>query len=143
VFVSTDYGTGGALLKLGAAGMSEVYFTREMRNHYSTSVLVDDTLYGFSGSTLTAMRFMTGEVRWRHRSVGKGSVTYAEKHLYVLGEDGTMALVRAAPDRYAEVSRFEIRLDRYPAWTPPVVANGALFVRDQDRLYAFDIRARR
>jgi outer membrane protein assembly factor BamB len=140
-FVSTDYGTGAALLKLGGQGVSEVYFTRDMRNHYSTSVLVGDTLYGFSGSTLTAMRFATGEVLWRHRSVGKGSVIHADQHLYVLSEDGALALVEARPDKYVEVSRFDIPRGRYPTWTPPAIANGVLYVREQDRLFAFDIRA--
>jgi outer membrane protein assembly factor BamB len=141
VFVSSDYGTGGALLRLTASGASEVYFTRDMKNHYSTSVLVDDVLYGFNGSILTALRFMTGEVIWRHRSVGKGSVVYADKHLYVLGEDGVLGLVQATPSGYVELSRFEIPVSRYPTWAPPVIANGTMFVREQDRLVAFDIRA--
>ena len=88
VFVSSDYGTGGALLKLGPG--SEVYFSREMKNHYSSSVLVNGYLYGFSSSILTAMNFMTGQVAWRDRSVGKGSVAYADRHLYALGENGTL-----------------------------------------------------
>jgi len=36
VFLSSAYGTGCALLKLGPKTMSEVYFTNEMKNHYST-----------------------------------------------------------------------------------------------------------
>ena len=53
---------------------SEVYFTRDMRNHHASSVLVGDYLYGFSDAILTAMKFDTGKVAWRDRSVGKGSV---------------------------------------------------------------------
>jgi outer membrane protein assembly factor BamB len=142
VFASTEYESGGALLKPGAQGVSEVYYTRNMRNHYSTSVLVDEVLYGFNGSILTAMRFRTGDVLWRHRSVGKGSLVYADKHLYVLGEDGALALVAASPDGYREVSRFDIATSRYPAWTPPAIADGRLYVRNQDRLTAYDISAR-
>jgi outer membrane protein assembly factor BamB len=142
VFVSTDYGTGGALLKLGAAGVSEVYFTRNMKNHYSTSVLVGDVVYGFNSSILAAMRFMTGEVLWRDRSVGKGSLAYAEGRLYLLSEDGVVGLAEARPDRYVEVSRFQIPVSRYPTWAPPVIANGVLYIREQDRLLAFDVRAR-
>src|SRR5258707_151685 len=88
VFLSSDYGTGCALLKLTPGGRtvsaSEVYFNREMRNHYSTSVLIGDYVYGFSSGILTAMKYLTGEVAWRNRSVGKGSVTYAEGLLYAL-----------------------------------------------------------
>jgi outer membrane protein assembly factor BamB len=141
VFASTEYESGGALLKPGAQNVSEVYFTRNMRNHYSTSVLVDDVLYGFNSSILTAMRFRTGEVLWRHRSVGKGSLIYADRRLYVLGEDGTMALVEASPDQYREISRFEVPASRYPAWAPPAIADRRLYVRNQDRLTAYDITA--
>ena len=52
VFLSSDYGTGAALLALTACGNGssarEVYFTNEMRNHHASSVLVGDYLYGFS-----------------------------------------------------------------------------------------------
>jgi outer membrane protein assembly factor BamB len=142
VFVSTEYESGGALLKVGAKSASQVYFTRNMRNHYSTSVLLDGVLYGFNSSILTAMRFDNGEVLWRHRSVGKGSLAYADKHLYVLGEDAVLALVEARSDEYREVSRFSLRQSRYPTWAPPVISDGRLYVRNQDSVTAFDVRGR-
>ena len=141
VFLSTDYGTGCALLKLAPTSATEVYFSREMRNHYSSSVLVNGYLYGFSSSILTAMKFDSGEVAWRDRSVGKGSVSFAEGNLYVLGENGAMALVEATPSGYKEISQFQIQKGGYPTWTPPVIANGRLFLRDQDHLYCFSIKA--
>ena len=144
VFLSSDYGTGCALLKLTAGtkavGASEVYFNRDMRNHYTTSVLVGDYLYGFSSGILTAMKFLTGEVAWRDRSVGKGNVIYAEGNLYAFGEDGTVGLIQATPQGYKEKSRFEIRKGSYPTWTPPVIANGRLYLRDQDSLYCYNIK---
>ena len=141
VFVSSNYGTGCALLKLGPRTMSEVYFNRDMMNHYSTSVLVDGTLYGYSNNILTAMDFKTGKVLWRNRSVGKGSAIYADKHLYVLGEDGVLGLVEASPSAYKEVSRFEIRKGDYPTWTPLVISDAKMYLRDQDNLTCFDIKA--
>jgi outer membrane protein assembly factor BamB len=144
VFLSSDYGTGCALLKLTAGakavGASEVYFNRDMRNHYTTSVLVGDYLYGFSSGILTAMKFLTGEVAWRDRSVGKGNVIYAEGNLYAFGEDGAVGLIQATPQGYKEKSRFEIRKGSYPTWTPPVIANGRLYLRDQDNLYCYNIK---
>jgi outer membrane protein assembly factor BamB len=144
-FYSSDYGTGCALLKLEAAGggvkASEVYFNRDMKNHYSSSVLVGENVYGYSSTILTAMKLMTGEVTWRDRSVGKGSVGYADGHLYALGENGTVALVEANPSVYAEKSRFTLpsRSSR-PAWAPPVIANGVLYIRDQDNLFAYRVQ---
>ena len=148
VFVSTDYNTGCALLKLTAEGgsvkASEVYFNRDMQNHYTTSVLVGDYLYGFSGNEtgiLTAMEFKTGKVAWRDRSVGKGNCIYAEQRLYCLGEEGTVGLIEPTPAAYKEISRFEIkRGNQWNTWTPPVIANGRLYLRDQDTLYAYDIK---
>ena len=144
VFLSTDYDTGCALLRLTAAGgsvkASEVYFNREMRNHYTTSVLVGDHLYGFSSAILTAMNLMTGQVAWRDRSVGKGNCIYADRRLYCLGERGVVGLVDPTPAGYKEVSRFEIPGGDFPTWTPPVIADGKLYLREQDTLYCYNIR---
>jgi len=143
VFFSSAYGTGASLLQLTNDGkMNEVYFTREMRNHYSSSVLVGDTLYGYSDAILTAMKMTTGDVLWRDRSVGKGSVIFADGLLYCSGENGMVAIVEPAPTAYKELSRFEIKIGTLPMWTLPVVANGRLYIRDQDNLYAFDVKAK-
>jgi outer membrane protein assembly factor BamB len=144
VFLSSDYGTGCALLKLtpgpGSVGVTEVYFNKDMRNHYTTSVLVGDYLYGSSSNILTAMKFLTGEVAWRDRGVGKGSCIFAERNLYCLGEDGVMGLIEATPAAYKEKSRFKISSGIYPTWTPPVIAGGKLYLREQDNLYCYDIK---
>ena len=142
VFLSSDYGTGAALLELNPAGAREVYFTREMRNHHSSSVLVGDHLYGFSGSILTAMKVDDGTVAWRDRSVGKGSVIYADQRLYLYGENGNVALAEATPAGYREHGRFRIQPGSLPTWSHPIVTNGKLILRDQDTVYAYDIRQR-
>jgi len=146
VFFSTDYGTGCALLKLTVEGESvkatEVYFNREMKNHYSSSVLIGDYLYGFSSSILTAMKFQTGEVAWRDRSVGKGSVAAADGKLYLFSEEGVVGLAEATPTAYKEISRFRISRGSYPTWTPPVISDGKMYLREQDNLYCYDIKAR-
>jgi outer membrane protein assembly factor BamB len=146
VFLSSDYGTGAALLQLTPSGggidAREVYFTREMRNHHASSVLVGDYLYGFSSAILTAMRFDTGEVAWRDRSVGKGSLVYADGRLYMFSERGDVALAEATPEAYREHGRFSLDIGARPTWSHPVVSNGMLFLRDQDTVYAYDVRSR-
>jgi len=141
VFFSSDYGTGCVLLKPTPDGKTaEVYFNRNMRNHYTTSVLVGDYLYGFSSEILTAMEFKTGKVAWRDRSVGKGNCIYAGQRLYCLGEDGVVGLIEPTPAAYKEVSRFEIPRGAFNTWTPPAVANGQLYLREQNNLYCYDIK---
>ena len=146
VFVSSDYGTGAALLELTPSGggirAKEIYFTRDMRNHHASSVLVGDHLYGFSSMILTAMNFDTGQVVWRDRSVGKGSLVFADDRLYLYSERGTVGLVEATPAGYREHGRFEIKSGSLPTWSHPVVSGGKLFLRDQDTIYAHDVRAK-
>ena len=146
VFLSSDYGTGAALLELtpsaGAIAAREVYFTRNMRNHHASSVLIGDYLYGFSSAILTAMKFDTGEVAWRDRSVGKGSLVFADDMLYLFSEGGVAALAEATPTGYREHGRFSLETGSLPTWTHPVVSNGKLFLRDQDTVYAYDVRSR-
>ena len=144
VFLSSAYGTGAALLELTPAPNKvtarQVYFTREMRNHHATSVLVGDYLYGFSDAILTAMRFDTGQVAWRDRSVGKGSVVFADDRLYLYSEQGVVGLAEASATSYREHGRFQIRAGSAPTWSHPVVSNGKLFIRDQDNISAFDVK---
>lgn len=146
VFVSSDYGTGAALLELTPSGggmrAKEIYFTRDMRNHHSSSVLVGDHLYGFSSAILTAMNFNDGQVAWRDRSVGKGSLVFADDRLYLYSEGGTVGLAEANPTAYREHGRFELKTGDLPTWSHPVVSGGKLFLRDQDNIYAYDVRAK-
>ncbi|MCA1641920.1 MAG: PQQ-like beta-propeller repeat protein [Acidobacteria bacterium] len=148
VFISSDYGTGAGLVEIkadarGATVAQEIYFTKEMRNHHSSSILVGDHLYGFSSGILTAMRFDTGEVAWRDRSVGKGSLVYADGMLYAFSENGVVGLVEATPAGYSEKGRFRIQQGSLPTWTHPVIAGGRLYLRDQDMIYAYDVRQKK
>jgi outer membrane protein assembly factor BamB len=146
VFAASGYNTGGGLAKLATSesGMTatQVYFTRQMQNHHGGMVLVGEHLYGFDGSNLTCLNFKTGEVAWADRSVGKGSVVYADGHLYARSERGPVALVEATPTGYVEKSRFTPP-DRSNemTWAHPVVANGRLYLRDQGVLHCYDVKA--
>jgi outer membrane protein assembly factor BamB len=145
VFFSSGYGTGGGLLDLtvknGEVAATEVYFTLNMKNHHGGMVLVDGYLYGFNDSILTCLEFATGNVMWRDRSVGKGSVSYADGHLYVQGENNLVGLVEATPTGYREKGRFEIPDKGLPSWAHPVVSDGRLYVRNQDALLVYNIKA--
>ncbi len=146
VFVTSAYNTGAALLQMRADGdrvqADEVYFTREMMNHHGGVVLLSGHVYGFSNSVLTCLEAATGAVKWKDRSVGKGSVTYADGRLYVLGENHTAGLVDASPVGYTERGRFTIADLGWPSWAHPVVAGGRLFIRNQGVLTSYAIAAR-
>ena len=147
VFFSSAYGAGGGLLDLsvkdGEVAATEVYHTNNMRNHHGGMVLVDGYLYGFSDIILTCLEFATGNVMWRDRSVGKGSVTYADGHLYIQGENSTVGLAEASSAAYREKGRFTIPQKGQLSWAHPVISDGRLYVRNQDTLLVYDVKAAR
>jgi outer membrane protein assembly factor BamB len=146
VFASSDYGVGGGLVQIAADGAGckaeEVYFEKRMANHHGGIVRVDDHLYGFGNGGLICMDFLTGKIAWSNRSVNKGSLVFADGMLYCLGEGYQVALVEANPKEYKEHGRFKIDNLGRPSWAHPVVAGGRLFIRNQQRLAAYDIKAR-
>ncbi|MPZ20205.1 MAG: PQQ-binding-like beta-propeller repeat protein [Luteitalea sp.] len=145
VFYTSAYDTGGALLGLkaenGEVRAEEVYFSRDMQNHHGGVVLVDGYLYGFSNMILTSMEFATGKTMWRDRSVGKGTLTYADGHLYLFGENNVVGLAEATPKGYNEKGRFEVADQGLPSWSHPVVVGGKLYIRNQGTLAAYEIKA--
>jgi outer membrane protein assembly factor BamB len=145
VFFTSAYGTGGGLLALtaqnGEVAAKEVYFTRDMQNHHGGVVLVDGYLYGFNNAILTCLEFETGKMMWRDRSVGKGTVTFADGDLYLQSESNVVGLAEATPSGYREKGRFIIPDKGLPSWAHPVVSDGRLYVRNQDTLLVYDIKA--
>jgi len=151
VFASSAYGAGGGLVKLVKDGdgvkAEEVYFTRSMENHHGGMILHDGCLYGAhggnGGGNIVCLDFKTGKVLWDERSVMKGSVAFADGRLYYRTEAGTILLIEPNAKEYVERGRFkQPDRSRSPAWAHPVVANGKLYVRDQDTLYCYDVKAK-
>jgi outer membrane protein assembly factor BamB len=149
VFASSDYGAGGGAVRLskepnGSIKAEEVYFTQRMQNHHGGMVVVDGALYGANGGNgggyLTCLDFQTGEVLWSDRAVPKGSLAMADGRIYYRTEDGAVLLIEPNRERYVERGRFE-QPDRtdLPAWSHPVIANGRLYIRDQDVLFCYNI----
>ncbi|HMB27109.1 MAG TPA: PQQ-binding-like beta-propeller repeat protein [Blastocatellia bacterium] len=145
VFFTSSYGQGAALIGLSAQGgevkAKELYFTKDMKNHHGGVVLVNGYLYGFSDSILTCIEFATGKKMWVNRSVGKGSLTYADGMLYLFSENNVVGLAEATPNAYAEKGRFSVPDQGRPSWAHPVVIGGKLYIRDQEMLTAYDVKA--
>ena len=137
VFISTGYNRGCALLQVSPSGtLTKVYESKTVRNHMDTCVLIDGHLYGIDGNSHNARRLLrfvcldlaTGKERWRESGHGCGTVVAAGDRLIVLGDEGTLAVVRANPERYEEISRQKVLDGR--CWTPPVLANGRIYCRN-------------
>lgn len=153
IFITVQAGNGvSELVTVSKSGdefkVDVVYSNKNLLNHHGNVVRVGDHIYGF-GVAWTCLDFKTGEQVWTERKLGSGAVTYADGRLYCYTEnDGTAALAEANPAAWKEHGRFKIpqaskqRQPQGKVWTPPVVANGKLFLRDQELLFCFDVKAK-
>ena len=133
---------------------------RSLKSHWATPVLSDGHLYGSSGRNAGDAQFVcaewkTGAIRWSEAGLGRSSAVWVDGHLIVLGEFGDLELVKATPEKYAEVSRVRLvapaaddrkavqgktaELLVAPCWAAPVIAHGYLYVRGQGRLVCLDL----
>ncbi|MCY3020694.1 MAG: PQQ-like beta-propeller repeat protein [Planctomycetota bacterium] len=150
VFVTSSYDVGHNAFKISGSGgqfsAARLYDGKEITNHHGGVVLVGQCLYGHSDSGgWTCMDFKTGKVVWKNGGVGKGSVVCADGRLYTRSEGGkgTIALVEASPDGYKEHGRFnQPDLSGKNTWPHPVVCGGKLYIRDQDGLLCYDVKAK-
>ena len=155
VFAASAYGAGGGTVKLskdpsGGINAEEVWFSKKIQNHHGGVVLYDGCLYGANGGNeggaLVCLDFQTGKVLWNQREeqrAPKGSIAVADGRLYYRTENGAVLLIEPSPKQYVERGRFE-QPDRStaPDWSHPVIANGKLYLRDQDVLLCYDVKAK-
>ena len=155
VFLTESYGPGGALLKVKPAGYAVLRKDSPGRGggllaHWATPIHHDGVLYGCSGSgsgdaELRAVGHRSGEIAWSQGGLGRTTLLYVDGHLIVLGEYGELLVVRATPGKFDAVSRVTLKQDgrpllSHPAWSPPALSHGLLYVRGKNRLVCLDLR---
>lgn len=153
VFVSSGYGTGAALLKLtkdgGGVKAEEQYFLKagDFQNHHGGMVRIGDYIYagtGHNNGFPICIEWKTGKIVWnKDRGPGRESaaVIAADGNLYFRYQDGTMALISASPDGYKENGVFKLPFIDGPSWPHPSIDGGKLYLRSQDVLMCFDLKA--
>ncbi|EMI57781.1 pyrrolo-quinoline quinone [Rhodopirellula sallentina SM41] len=153
VFASSGYNTGSALLKLspdskGGVHAEEIYWlgARELQNKHGGITLVDGYLYcghGNGNGLPICVEAKTGEVAWgpeRAKGRGETSLVYADGHLVMRREDGTVMLVVATPEDLEILHTFKPDYQKGKSWAHPVIANGNLYLREQDKLMCYRLR---
>jgi outer membrane protein assembly factor BamB len=153
VYATAGYGAGCKLVKIGSDNaVSVVYENKVMKNHHGGVILLGNYVYGHSdGGGWVCQEFLSGKEVWSEKpALGKGPAgSAAENMLYCLDErSGIVALIEASPKGWSEHGRFKlepqtkIRSSSGAIWTHPVVSNGKLYLRDQDLIYCYDIKAK-
>jgi outer membrane protein assembly factor BamB len=153
VFATVGFGQGFDLIEISNEGGSfktqKVLSSKSIQNKLGGVVLVDGHLYGHSESGGWFCHvFKTGANVWSERTkIGPGSVTFADGRLYCCAEKGgIVVLLEASPKGWNEKGRFKLPQEsklRKPnglMWVHPVIANGRLYIRDQEFLMCFDVR---
>ncbi len=142
IFVSSGYGMGAAVFKIvesqGEVTVEEAWRNREMKNHFSSSFLYENHLYGFDNAIFKCIEADTGKQKWRQRGFGKGSLIFADGHLIVLGDGGKLALVEATPSGYKE--KASARVLNGLCWTAPTLVGGKLYIRDDSEIACLDVK---
>lgn len=153
VFSANGYHAGGVLLKIerdeSETGFRalEVYRLKGNRfqNHHGGFVLIDDYIFGGHGSNNglpTCFEFRTGKIAWKQRGAGTGSasVVAADGHLYFHYQDGIVALIEATSEDYRLKGTLKLPNAGGDSWSHPVIADGKLFLREQDELSVYNLR---
>ena len=125
----------------------QVYRNQEMQNWYNGVILVGECVYGCSDKGgWICQDFKTGNIVWKEfLRMGRGSVTFADGNLYCYHENrGDVLLIKATPAGYKELGRFRIPEEselrsKGGICTHPVVANGKLYLRDQELIFCYDV----
>ena len=157
VFISSGYDKGAAVLQMrvflspdddraateqisdnqGKVRIKEIWKNRKMKNQFSSSVLHENYLYGFDNSILKCIEADTGEEQWKTRGFGKGTVILADGHLIILSDKGKLGLAEATPAGYVEKASAKVLSGL--CWTVPTLANGKLYVRNEEEMVCLDM----
>lgn len=158
VYVTAGFGGGCHLFDINAKQVAAEQYTKKaiktVKNTHGGVVLIDDHIYGHTeNQSWVCQELATGAEKWLERDALKcqsGAVVAAEGLLYLYTDDGEMALVSATPQAFNVISSFTIpQRSAIPGnrstsrqsriWAHPVIANGHLFARDHDLIFAFKI----
>jgi outer membrane protein assembly factor BamB len=130
VFISSNYGRGGALLRISGGQVSPVWENRSMKNHFNTSVLLGGYLYGNSENTLMCLDARTGAEKWGSRGIDKGGLLAVNGKLLVLTGRGELLSVAVNPNAYTELGRAQVL--NGTCWTAPSLSAGVVYCRSHE-----------
>jgi outer membrane protein assembly factor BamB len=144
MFLSSGYGKGGGLFKLGAGEPEAGWKTKALRTQLNAAVLYQGHLYGVDGDTsqkaaLKCLDFATGQEKWAQPAFGSGGVIVADGRLIALSGFGELSVGPATPDAFKPASSAQVLGGK--CWTAPVLANGLIYCRNgAGDVVALDVR---
>ena len=132
VLISSGYERGAALYDVTSGGIATRWQNKNLRAHFSAPIFWDGAIYGIDGQAsprgqLVCLDAQTGARNWAEK-IGGGSLILAGGKLVLLSELGELLIVDANPKAFHASLRQQVLGTR--CWTPPTLANGHLFCRN-------------
>jgi outer membrane protein assembly factor BamB len=125
----------------------------KLDNREGGVVIVDGFLFGyFEQPGLACIHLKSGDAVWANKNIKRGSLVYADGMLYFYdSENAEVLLIDAStkkPEKFSELVKGQFTLAQRSKlnkpsgrnWTHPVIANGKLYIRDQEFLYCYEIK---
>ena len=128
VFISSGYNHGASVIDVSGDQPKMVWENKNLRNQFSSSLLLNGHLYGIDDNQLRCVDFATGEAKWTDKSSGKGTLIAADGKLIILSDKGELILAEASPEAFKVLSRAQILGGK--CWTSPALALGKLYARN-------------
>jgi outer membrane protein assembly factor BamB len=140
-FISAGYGKGAALVEVtdngGKLAARKLWENNNMKNKFNSSVIQNGYAYGLDEGILTCIDVQSGDRKWKGGRYGYGQILLASDHLIIISEQGELALVKATPDKFEEVTKFQAIQGK--TWNYPALAGGRLLVRNGNEMACFNI----
>ena len=140
VFITSNYGRGGAVLKIAGDKVEKVWENKEIQSHFSTPILHEGKIYaGTDPGNLVCLDPKTGKSLWRHGGFQKGGIVIVDGTIIAMnGKDGDLIMAELKPDAYKELGRLKPLGGQ--SWTAPILANGKLIIRNKQELGCYDLK---
>ncbi len=147
VFISSGYNVGAYAWNVCKNGdkfvVQSLFHERKADNKHHGMILVGDFVYYASDrGSFMCVELKTGKIQWDYREMrGKTAITFADGKLILRKENsGEIILVDPTPKQYRELARFQQpHRSKKNAWTYPVVVDKKLYIRDQNKIFCFDL----